>query len=184
MIGDPTLKVAALDALLLFLVGTEGKSGYDIRRLFQSSPLGLFSDSPGAIYPALARLEARGLLASRAEATGRRKRTFLRTLRGEGALRAWLRQPIAAEMVSRRLQELDLRFVLTADVLGEEAATGFARQCARAYADEIGRLTAFRAAAAETLTKASLRALDLGMHLLSERLRWCEDLAANTLAQE
>ena len=40
-------------------------SGYDLRKIFTTTAMGSFSDSPGAIYPALARLEANGLVRER-----------------------------------------------------------------------------------------------------------------------
>src|SRR5580704_17490919 len=119
--------VTALDALLLFLVAHKGKSGYDVRQLMQSTPLGLFSDSPGAIYPALARREQRGLLASAAEAQGRRKRTYERTDAGEAALAAWLARPVEPDDVQKRGEELTLRYVMTAETLGRGAAMDFLR---------------------------------------------------------
>ena len=73
-----------LQYLLLFLVAQAPFTGYDIRHMFQSSPVGRFSDSPGAIYPALARLEERGWATSRVERGGRRRRTYSATATGKG----------------------------------------------------------------------------------------------------
>ena len=46
---------------LLGLIHQQPMSGYDLRKIFASTAMGSFSDSPGAIYPAR-RLEARGLV--------------------------------------------------------------------------------------------------------------------------
>ena len=43
------MNLTTLDALLIFLVGHKSQSGYDIRQMFQATPLGAFSDSPGSI---------------------------------------------------------------------------------------------------------------------------------------
>ena len=123
------MNVTTLDALLLFLVAHKGQSGYDVRQLMQGTPLGLFSDSPGAIYPALARLEQRGLLASAAEPQGRRKRIYERTDAGEAVLTAWLARPVEADDVQKRGEELTLRYVMTAETLGRGARWP---SCARA----------------------------------------------------
>jgi len=53
---------SALAFALLGLIGQEPRSGYDLRKFFSSTPMISFSDSPGAIYPALRRLEQRGLV--------------------------------------------------------------------------------------------------------------------------
>src|SRR5438477_4122462 len=99
------MELNTLSALLLFLA--ERKSGYDIRLLFKATPLGVFSDSPGAIYPALARLESRGLLTGRSEAGGRRRRAYARTPAGDAALDSWLHAPVDPEIVARRPHELE-----------------------------------------------------------------------------
>src|SRR4051812_48118345 len=152
------MELNALSALLLFLA--ERRSGYDIRLLFKATPLGVFSDSPGAIYPALARLEGRGLLASEAEAGGRRRRAYLRTPLGDAALDAWLRAPVDPDTIARRPHELELRYVVVAMRLGRAAGAAFLVACADAYRARIAELEAFRAGHPE-IGAISLEALDL-----------------------
>jgi DNA-binding PadR family transcriptional regulator len=163
-----------LSALLLFLAND--RSGYDIRLLFKATPLGVFSDSPGAIYPALARLEARQLLASKAEAGGRRRRAYVRTGAGEAALDSWLRTPVDPETVARRPHELELRYVLVATHLGRAAGADFLAACAEAYRARIAELEAFRAGHPE-IGAISIEALGLGIALFRTRLDWCVDTA-------
>ena len=170
------MKLTTLDALLLFLVSHKGQSGYDIRQLFQSTPIGLFSDSPGAIYPALARLEMRGLLAGDTEAGGRRRRAFNRTTEGDAALDAWLTAPIDPDAFTRRPQDLDLRFVMMAERLGRPAALGFLRDYADIHRHTLAGLEAFVAGPGAQMGRASREALDLGVKLSRTRQQWCEDL--------
>ncbi len=174
------MKLTTLDALLLFLVSHKGQSGYDVRQLFQSTPLGIFSDSPGAIYPALARLEMRGLLSSTAEAEGRRRRVYERTAEGERALRAWLTAPIDPSVMARRPQDLDLRYVMTAEMLGRPAALAFLRDCAALEQARHDAVIAFRDGAGRHMGQASLEALDLGVRLGATRLQWRRDLLSET----
>ncbi|HEX3968204.1 MAG TPA: PadR family transcriptional regulator, partial [Edaphobacter sp.] len=49
---------------LLGLIYQQPLSGYDVKKIFASTPMAGFSDSPGAIYPALRRLEKSGLVRS------------------------------------------------------------------------------------------------------------------------
>ena len=170
--------VTALDALLLFLVAHKGQSGYDVRQLMQSTPLGLFSDSPGAIYPALARLEQRGLLASAAEPQGRRKRTYERTDAGVAALTDWLARPVEPDDVQKRGEELTLRYVMTAETLGRGAAMDFLRACVAAEAAHLAEVEAFRDGPGQAQGRASREAVDLGVRLLRERLAWRRELLA------
>lgn len=162
--------LTTLAALLLFLA--EGQSGYDVRLLFQSTPIGLFSDSPGAIYPALARLERQGLLRSDAQPSGRKRRVYRRTEQGEAALRAWLRAPVDPQIVARRPQEIELRYVLIAIRLGAADARHFLGEAARAYRLRIAELEAFRDAN-RAMGPISIDALGLGIDLFRTRLEWC-----------
>ena len=81
---DSTLAFA-----LLGLIWQEPRSGYDLRKFFSSTPMISFSDSPGAIYPALHRLEQRGLVRGHtAQGAGlRRRRIFELTTRGRAEFR-------------------------------------------------------------------------------------------------
>jgi hypothetical protein len=68
-----------LEFALLGLLDQRPLSGYDLRRIFATTPFTYYSDSPGAVYPALRRLEARGWIASLASApTNARGRRALR----------------------------------------------------------------------------------------------------------
>ncbi|MDB5694379.1 MAG: Transcriptional regulator, PadR family [Alphaproteobacteria bacterium] len=166
------MTLTTLAALLLFL--GEGKSGYDIRLLFQATPLGLFSDSPGAIYPALARLERGGLLAGEKVPSARRRRVFRRTPAGEAALLDWLKAPIASETAERRPHEIELRYVLIAYRLGRAEADRFLDEAAQAFRRRLAALEAFRDANG-AMGAPSLDALDLGIRLFGARLQWCRD---------
>jgi len=102
---------SALEYALLGLLRQESQSGYDLRRTFAGTPLRHFSDSPGSIYPALRRLQARRWISSAGESANARKRqAFAVTPAGTRALIAWLRQPITPEDVIWRVDELMLRF--------------------------------------------------------------------------
>lgn len=87
------------------------QSGYDLRKVFVATPMRHFSDSPGSIYPALRRLQARKWLAATAENGSARKRQVFRVTRaGERALVEWLSQEIGRDDVIWDLDALILRF--------------------------------------------------------------------------
>src|SRR5258707_11337877 len=92
---------SALAFALLGLIGKEPRSGYDLRKFFSSTPMISFSDSPGAISPALHRLEQRGLVRGHvAEGPGRRRRRiFELTARGRAEIRRWQTQPLVGRDV-------------------------------------------------------------------------------------
>jgi DNA-binding PadR family transcriptional regulator len=77
------------------ILAQESLSGYSLRKRFATTPFGHFSDSPGSIYPALQRLQRRGLLRILKEkpANGRRVQRFTTTPKARGELRRWLHRP-------------------------------------------------------------------------------------------
>jgi DNA-binding PadR family transcriptional regulator len=167
------MELTAFSALLLFL--GEGRSGYDVRRLFQTTPVGIFSDSPGAIYPALARLERAGLLERDAQRSGRARRVYRRTAAGEAALAEWLLAPIGCETVERHPHEIELRYVMIAAQLGRAEVGRFVGEAGLAFSRRVVELEVFTAANRD-MHGPSLDAVDLGIRLFRTRLEWCRDL--------
>lgn len=83
--------LSGLELRILGLIRESARSGYDLRKLLGASP--------GAIYPAVKRLAAAGLIEGRAEATGaRKKEMFYATAAGRRALKEGLERPTLEEM--------------------------------------------------------------------------------------
>lgn len=117
-------------------------SGYDLRKVFAETALGNYSSSPGAIYPALARLEKEGFVESEEDRSKalRPRKLYRPSAKGKQVFRDWLVQDVTLEDVSRNFDELMLRFAFHS-VLGSFEATrrfleGVAQQ-ADAYVDEL-----------------------------------------------
>jgi len=111
--------------MLLGLLGEGPRSGYDLRKLLTQSPLRAFSDSPGAIYPALRRLLARKWVDARATGGGRGRQEFRLNRRGQQALRKWLQQPVTRDDVVLRGGDLMLRCAFMDFVLPPSAIRRF-----------------------------------------------------------
>ena len=107
-------KLTTLEYALLGLVGISPMTGYDVHKVFVTTPLAHFSSSPGAIYPALRRLARIGLLEDRLDRAkeARPRRVYSLTTSGENALEAWLRQPVTREELIRGAGAPILRFSL------------------------------------------------------------------------
>lgn len=85
MIGE-ALK-GHLDLLLLSILANGPAHGYAIIESLRAKSEGVFDLPEGTIYPALHRLENQGLLKSSwSEDSGRRKRVYQLTLKGQKAL--------------------------------------------------------------------------------------------------
>src|SRR5260370_23650024 len=84
-------QLTSFEHVLLGMIFIQPASGYDLKRRFVTSPMGVYQPSSGALYPALERLERRGLLLSEA----------LRPA-GGGRLRRGCRPPPARRPAPRR----------------------------------------------------------------------------------
>jgi DNA-binding PadR family transcriptional regulator len=113
-----------LEYALLGLLHQQPQSGYDLRRIFETTAMGNYSGSPGAIYPALGRLEKHGLIEGDIDTTRalRPKKVFRPTMAGTTVFRGWLAREIQRGDVERRIDELMLRFAFHG-VLGSSSAT-------------------------------------------------------------
>jgi len=101
-----------------------------------------FSDSPGSIYPALKRLEQSGMVSLTLDETSRVRRRALYRLssKGKRALERWLKQPIKADDVLRRMPELFLRFSFLEDCFGPRACESFLESMAHSLQNHITML--------------------------------------------
>ncbi len=116
-------KIPALGYALLGLL-MKPSSGYDLRKVFSSTSMKTYSGSPGAIYPALQRLQKQGLIRGTVEegAGLRRRQVFRLTPKGLAELRAWITLPIAREDLSSGLKTVMLRFALSEPAIGPAAS--------------------------------------------------------------
>ena len=77
--------------VILGLVALGPRTGYDVKRIADSSTRFFWGASYGQIYPELRRLEEDGLVGARDDPRGRvRRRVYRITAKGRRAVRAWL----------------------------------------------------------------------------------------------
>jgi DNA-binding PadR family transcriptional regulator len=167
---------STFEAALLGLLARGPASGYELRKIFQTTPLAAYSDSPGAVYPALRRLEQRGYVSGRAETGARRRKPWQLTAAGRGWLRSWVTQPVTADDVARDAAGVDLRLALV-DNVAPGRLPGFLREYAEAVDEYLASLRAAAAGLSDTLPASAACALDLGVHLIHARSTWCRRAA-------
>ena len=167
-------RLSPLEGALLGLLGQAPRSGYDLRKAFAETPLRTFSDSPGAVYPALARLEDRGLLGLVAseKASPRRRRALRLTRRGRAALLAWLRRPVRREDLVTGADPAILRFAFLGEAKGPAACLPFLRSYGDALVAHLTELRRFRRTAAPAMSLSGLLALDSGIEGFRAEERW------------
>jgi DNA-binding PadR family transcriptional regulator len=169
-----------LSLAILGLLSLSGMSGYDLRKVFRTTAMTAFSDSPGAIYPALRRLEKDGLIEGAVERknTLRPRRVFSLTRRGRAALVAFLKRPVTREDVVHGTNGLLLRFAFMGGLV--DAGTTIAFLDAMAEETE-GYLRELEAQLAETeagFPFTGRAALEHGVDIYRTTARW----ARRTLA--
>jgi DNA-binding PadR family transcriptional regulator len=159
--------------MLMGLLEPGPRSGYELRKALLGSPLKHFSESPGAIYPALRRLESNGWIAPLSEApAGRGRRDLRLTPGGRAALVSWLRRPVTRDDVVWRLEELALRFAFLDSVLPPTAAPRFLEDFVKETAAYLEELRAFHRANAATMTLTGRLGFESGLALYAAKLGW------------
>ncbi len=83
---EPEQLKGHLDGLILAVIAGEPKHGYAVIEALKSRSQGRLDLPQGTVYPALHRLERNRLLASEWSDTGRRRRVYRLTARGEREL--------------------------------------------------------------------------------------------------
>ena len=171
---------------LLGLLQQQPMSGYDLRKVFSTSAMGTFSDSPGAIYPALKRLETAGMVRGTVEtSTGlRQRRIFRNTAKGQAALKAWLRRPLTRDDVIRRLDEAMLRFSFMDSTVGESRSAAFLQEMIDQISGYIPSLQQYLKKHAPEMPKSGRLALESGVQGYEAQLRWAKAALATYQARK
>jgi len=166
--------ITPLDYALLGLLEQAPRSGYDLRKIFETMALGSYSGSPGAIYPALRRLEQLGLIEGEVDATKalRPKKVFRPTRIGEETLRRWLARDIEREDVVRRLDELMLRFAFHAALGSRRATRHFLEAFLNGVDGYLAELNRQRKALPDETPRQSRLALVAGIEQYRACTRW------------
>jgi len=170
-------KLTNLDAALMGLLSERPLSGYDVKQVFEETPLGHFSSSPGAIYPALKRLERAGWVASKVDSShqARPRRVYTLSREGEEALLSWLREPLTREELLGNGQAPVLRFSLMEGRLERREIVAYLTDYARLSDEYLAELESGLVAKGAGLTLYGRLSMELGLRgyrLQAEWARW------------
>jgi PadR family transcriptional regulator AphA len=119
--------------VVLAYVVRSPESGYGLKRLFSATPAGVYRPSPGALYPALRRLVARGLITVENDVNqpGHRPRKLYRvTDAGRAAHVDWLRRPIDQATVASDLGLHIMRFAMMQGKVDRQEVLAFLKDLA------------------------------------------------------
>jgi DNA-binding PadR family transcriptional regulator len=168
------------EQVLLGVIAAAPFSGYGLKKMFNASPAGVYQPSPGALYPALRRLERRGLLrAENKVSSGRRAlRLYHATQAGRSAHLDWLRHPVAPATVATDLGQHLMRFALMEQQLGREAVLAFLNDLANALDSFVSGLERYIASGAQSSHRPAELAVEHGIAVHRASLEWARSALA------
>lgn len=167
---------STLELALLGLISQAPMSGYDLRKVFTTTPMGHFSSSPGAIYPALQRLENSGLIEGTVEGrdTLRPKRIYTLTKEGKEALRERLEKPVTQDDIIWHVDDLMLRFAFMGDILGREKTLQYLKELLMHVENYIPTLQEHLGTAREAESPYGAFAVEHGIEVYKAYARWAK----------
>lgn len=170
MLGDRE-RPTTLGLALLGLVNAGPRSGYALRMVFENTPIGRFSSSPGSIYPALKKLESMRFIEPR-PSTGTGK-AFHLTERGRHVLLEWLSRPVTVDEYDREPDVAFLRFAFLDAANDAVLTVRYLESFESAVKESLAGLRAFlRSDEGEALTLLGSLAVQHGVSARKAALRW------------
>lgn len=169
-----TTDISTLSLAIMGLIAQERRSGYDIRKAFATTPMGHFSSSPGAIYPALNRLEKDGWIRGQADpkAAGRPRKVYELTPPGRRALKRHLARPVTRDDVIWHLDDLLLRFALMDGIAGRVATLRFLHSFAVELEHYVEHLRGYLDSARAAMPAAGRLAMEHGIESYAMTAAW------------
>ncbi len=165
--------LSTLSLAILGLISQRPLTGYDLRKIFATTPMGHFSSSPGAIYPALKRLEKAGWIRGRTGPGQTRQRVaYEATARGLKTLTEHLSQPVTPEDVIWHMDDLMMRFAFMDGVLGRAQTIRFLQEFAMQIDAHAADLRRYFDGAREILPACGKLAMENGLESYEMNARW------------
>jgi DNA-binding PadR family transcriptional regulator len=179
-------QLTEFEQVLLGMIDRAPSTGYDLKQEFVTTPLGIYQPSSGALYPALRRLERRGLLYAEPADSGqngsRRRFVYHITEQGHAAHAAWVRRPVNPATITTDLPLHLMRFVMMERILPRADVLTFLadlRDALAACVDELESYTATMTLPGEHVPLA----LDHGIATYAASLAWIKR-TINVLSRE
>jgi PadR family transcriptional regulator AphA len=174
-------RLNATARVILGLLKFGPQTGYDIKRNTDYSTRYFWRASYGQIYPELRALEEAGLVRSREEPHGRRRRrVYELTTKGDRALSEWLRSDSAGDVYEVRDEGL-LRLFF-GDFIPHEELLAFVRKQSEAFQSSAAMFRGIAENLGE-IDGPSAEVLRYGIELMDWTAAWWADLETRLAAQ-
>ncbi|MBT8305721.1 MAG: PadR family transcriptional regulator [Maribacter sp.] len=172
-------KITSLDYAILGLINQEPLTGYGIRKQFETTAIGNYSSSPGAVYPALDRLKKSGLVI-KSLLKNQNKEKFSCTPKGKDTLKKWLLQPVEINDIAKNLDELLLKFAFMDKLLTKGQKLDFLKSFQNQLKIYLEELKAFHTQEGAGIPLNARLAFEHGLVCYSATYKWCKN-AINTI---
>jgi len=172
-------KITSLDYAILGLTNQEPSSGYGIRKQFETTAIGNYSSSPGAVYPALDRLQKLGLVI-KSLLENQKKEKFSCTPKGIETLKNWLLRPVEINDIAKNLDELLLKFAFMDKLLTKGQKLDFLKSFQNQLKIYLEELKAFHRQAGASFPLNARLAFEHGLVSYAATYKWCKN-AINTI---
>ena len=177
--------ISTLSLAVLGLIAQKPRSGYDLRKIFSTTPMGHFSSSPGAIYPALKRIEKSGWIRGSIDKKKElRPRMIYRiTAKGLNMLKRRLQQKVSKEDVIWRMDDLMLRFAFMDELVGRECTLRFLEEFLTETESHLCSLRQYQDQIKVILPACGKLAMENGINNYEMNAKWAKR-AVKELARE
>lgn len=170
------IKIPALGYALMGLLHGKPASGYDLRKIFSATSMKTYSDSPGAIYPALRNLEKKRMIRSTIEQRAgiRRRQLFRLTGEGTAELKKWILHPVSQEDALGGYDQVLLRFAFSETAVGPSASLEILKSLRPAIEAQLARLREEFRTSKAAMPNSGRLAFECGIRGTESLLAWTE----------
>lgn len=165
--------LSSLSLAILCLILKAPQSGYDLKKSFELTPMGHFSSSPGAIYPALKRMEKEGLIMGKVENSTslRPSKVLSLTPKGVEFLKQYFQGSVEKNDIIFNMDQLMLRFAFMTPLVGRAATCEFLKQFIEVLARHVDELKRVSQSLKNDPLEGRL-ALEQGIEYFETNLNW------------
>lgn len=165
------MKLTNLDFAILGLLSQLPRTGYEIRKVFETTAMGNFSGSPGSIYPAIKRLKKEGLIDTRPDGT---KDVLEINNAGKSRLIGWIKEPISVNSLMRETNILYLRFAFMENLLSQSEILQFLEEFLAVGNGYIKSLENYHASASDNMGLHPRLSFEHGIDMYKLHMKWCK----------
>ena len=166
-------RITTLDFAILGLLIQAPRSGYAIRKAFETTALGNYSSSPGSIYPAIHKLKKLGFI-RQASAESDNNRFLDITEEGKKALKDWFTQPLSEADIAKGSNILMLKFAFMDDLVAPADQLLFLQSFIQHTENYLMHLKAYHQQESGAMPLHGRLAFEYGINSFETQLNWAK----------